>query len=660
MRNIRYSPILAAVLIAVFVVTAGLSVRQKSTTWDEPFHLTAGVTLLQTGDPRLNFDHPPLGRLTGALPALFMSLDSVADNMGDAWDQADLLRAPNAFFGTIEDRLLWPARLSMLIFSALLGWLLYLWGAQLFGAESALLPLALFAFCPPLLANAPIVATDMPATALMFAAVYTWWRYLQAPDLRRLAWVCLAVAAAFTAKHTALLLVPILVVLGAITLAGANILSEPFSRRLQMIAGGLMVIGIATVLGINLLFGFKGVLLTPVQYLAKAKSLSFFFQAGALQLTHFWPMSMPVPLPFTYVSGLLAVLGSIGDKGHLTYFLGQAGNGGWPNYFLMLLAVKLPIPTLILIGLGLVRIIDRWPRDWWNILFLVLPPLLLIGVASHGKMQIGIRHILPALPFLFLLAGYAVQGIHKIRHSILISGLLVINALGSLAVYPYYLMYFNFLGGGPEQGWRITITGDDWGQGDGDLRRWLQQRKITSLAYLPDGWGGVVLTRAGIQFTAPPCHDTGQLVAVHVERLITQVSVDQVNCYTWMRLREPDEKIGYSIFLYNTKNIRPSDPKNLAPFSEALRLQLNGQLQEAILRYRAYLKQEPDYYQAHFNLGIALKDTRQCAAAILEFERTLELWPGYKEAHLHLAGCNRELGRIGEMQRHEMLYKAGS
>ena len=657
MKKTHYSHFLAAGLIAIFVVSAALSVWQKSTTWDEPFHLTAGVTQLQTGDPRLSFDHPPLARLVAAIPTLFMALDSVADKMGVAWLKADLIKAPNTFMGVIEDRALWPARLMMLIFSVLLGWLLYLWGLQLFGPIRALLPLALFAFCPPLLANAPIVATDMPITALLFAAIYTWWRYLQRPGLGRLAWVCGAVGAAFATKFTAVLLVPLLIFLGAVTLAAPSLLAGSFMRRLQVIAGGLLLVGLATVFAIDLAYNFKGVFLTPPNYVAKAYGLYSSIQLGAEQLTHFWPGWLPVPLPFSYVSGFLAVVGNVGDKGHLTYFIGQAGNGGWPNYFLMLLLVKLPIPTLILIGLGLGRIVERLPRDWWRLLFLMAPPLLLIGVASLGKMQIGIRHILPALPFLFLLAGYGVEGVYRIGRSAFVIALLALNMVSSFAIYPYYLMYFNFLGGGAEQGWRISITGDDWGQGDADLRRWLQARRIKSLVYLPDGWGGVILSRAGIRFTSPPCHDTGELVAIHAERLVTTVTVDEANCYAWMRLREPDEKIDYSIFLYNSKNARPGPPDNLTLFSSALRLQLAGQLPEAVVQYQMYLEQQPDYYQAHFNLGIALKDLHQYAAAISEFERTLELWPGYKEAHLHLAYCYKELGMTEEMRRHESLYQ---
>ena len=652
----RYPLYCAITLIIVFVVISASSVWQKSTTWDEPFHLTAGVTQLQTGDPRLSFDHPPLARLIAAVPTLFMSLDSVADNMGKAWKQADLINAPNTFFATIEDRALWPARLMMLIFSVLLGGLLYAWGLELFGPMKGLLPLALLVFCPPILANAPIVATDMPATSLIFASIYTWWRYLRMPTLKRLAWVCLSVGAAFTAKFTALLLVPLLIALGAITLFFTNVLSGTWKFRLKIIFGGLLLIGFSTVLAIDLIYGFKGVFLTPIDYIFRARGLFSSIQIGANQLTHIWPMNLPVPLPFSYVSGLLAVLGNVGDKGHLTYFLGEAGNGGWSNYFVMLLLVKLPIASLLLVGAGMVKALERLPKNGLNLLFLLLPPLLIIGMASLGKMQIGIRHILPALPFLFLVSGYVLEGINRVGRTALVLILLACNFISSWAIYPYYLMYFNFIGGGPERGWRISIAGDDWGQGDADLKRWLQARNVNTLAYLPDGWGGIVLSRANIQFTPPPCSDTGELVAVHSERLLTTTTIEDTNCYAWMRLREPDEKIGYSIFLYNSKNVRPSPPLNQTLFSEALRLQLAGQLSEAISRYQLYLKEEPDYYQAHFNLAIALKDLHQCATAIPEFNKTLELWSGYKEAHLHLANCYKELGDVKNSEAHERLY----
>jgi hypothetical protein len=596
--------------------------------------------------------------LLGALPSIFIKPQSVAESSPAAWNSADVFTAPNAIFGTIEDRLLWPSRLSMLTFAVLLGWVLYAWASELFGADRAWLPLALYAFCPVVLANAPLITTDVAGTTLIFAAFYAWWRYLQQPSLPRLVWVCLSVAAAFAAKHTALILVPSFLILGVVAVAAPTILPFNLGRRLKIVAGAMLMIGVTTLFGIDVVYFFDGVFLTPPEFLARAQYLVSLPRTGAEQVSQFWPSWLPIPLPFYYVVGLLSVMTNVGQAGHWTYFLGQAGGGGWRNYFPMLLLIKLSIPALLLIGLGVSRAFFRLPREWWNILFLVLPPLLLISVASSGKMNIGIRHILPAFPFLFLLAGYVLRYRLKRWALILVGTLVALNAVSSLAIHPYYLMYFNFLAGGPEQGWRISVTGDDYGQGDADLRRWLQVRKINTLAFLPDGWGGMVLTRANIGYTAPPCEDTGELVAVHIERLVTPTTLNDARCYSWMRLREPDEKIGYSIFIYNSKNLRPPPPANLTLFSQALALQLKGEIQAAIPLYQTYLTQEPNYYQAHFNLGAALLDTNQCPLAIPEFERTLELWRGYKEAHVYLAKCYAEIGRPDRSQWHaEQLRK---
>ncbi len=113
--------------------------------------------------------------------------------------------------------------------------------------------------------------------------------------------------------------------------------------------------------------------------------------------------------------------------------------------------------------------------------------------------------------------------------------------------------------------------------------------------------------------------------------------------------------LNYTVYIKGPP--RPAPPADLQLFQQALALQLKGEKAQSIPVYRQYLIQEPDYYQAHFNLACALKDTGQCAAAIPEFERTLALWPGYKEAHLHLAACYGELGRHDIEQYHTSEYK---
>lgn len=550
-------PVLFALACAVFFATAAaLSVWNSSSTWDDAYHITGGAAQWQTGKPNLNADHPPLGRLLGALPSLFMDIPAVADLDPGAWHRADLINSTNAYFATVEDRLLWPARLTMLVLAGVLAALLYAWGKALLGPGRVWLPLALFAFCPPLLANAALVTTDMAATTFFFAAVYAWWHYLRKPTAKHLLWVGLAVSAALASKHTALLLAPLLIALGGISLNADRVLPYGFGQRLRIVFGGLAAIGAMVLFAINAVYFFDGLFLTPADYVARSQALVPLYGDSAATLSQAWPSWLPIPLPFYYVNGVVNIFGNVGERGHATYFLGQPGFGGWPNYFLMLLLVKLPIPSLLLIGLGISQAVSRLPRDGWNILFLAAPPLLLIGVASTGKMQIGIRHILPALPFLFLLAGYALHGPFPRWRTMAAAALAGLSGISTLAIHPDYLMYFNFLGGGPEQGWRISVTGDDYGQGGAELKRWLQARGVKELAYGPFGWGGVVLNRAGIQTKPPPCQDTGELVAIHAGALLLTYSLENTLCYTWMRLKEPDEKIGYSIFIYNSKNLK--------------------------------------------------------------------------------------------------------
>lgn len=653
--------LIAVTLIAIFVVTAALSVRGQSSTWDEPMHLTAGLAQLQTGDARLVADHPPLVHLLAALPALFIPMGQVSELSAEAWKRADGLSAPTALMGDIEGRLLWFSRLTLLSLAVLLGALLYAWGSQLFGPRAALLPLALLAFCPPLLANAPIIATDFAVTTFIFAAIYGWWRYLDTPSLARLAWVSLAVAAAFVSKHSAILLVPMMMLLGLVSLVPKKgdqprILRE---RILVLVKGGV-AIGALTWFVINLMYGFDGVFLRPDAFIDRAAGLDEGLKNLALALGDYWPQGLPLPLPYYYVLGLLYTLTHV-QLGHLTYFLGEVSSGGWTNYAPMMLLIKFPVPTLILMGLGVIVCLDRLPRGFRNPLFLLLPSLLIIWTVTSGNLQIGIRHLLPAIPFLLMLTGYAAQLASNRWRQVLIGLLVVGTAWSSLSVFPYYLMYFNFLAGGPDQGWRISIEGDDWGQGGAELVRWLRERGVRELAYGGFGWSGTPVMLAGIGTKPVPCEDNGELVAIHAGNLLKVQTLEQVKCYAWMRMRKPDEKIGYSIFLYNSHSPappqrlvpRPPPPADLDGFNQALEAQLSGHLEQAIALYRDYLASQPDYYQARFNLGHALMTIGRYAEAIEEFQRTLALWSGYTETHLHLARCYHALGQEEAAQRHE-------
>ena len=84
----------------------------------------------------------------------------------------------------------------------------------------------------------------------------------------------------------------------------------------------------------------------------------------------------------------------------------------------------------------------------------------------------------------------------------------------------------------------------------------------------------------------------------------------------------------------------------------ALTWQLQGRIQEAIASYREALRLEPEYAEAHNNLGRALKDVGRNEDALAHANRALRLKPDYADAHYNLGTVLQRLGRIEEAIAH--------
>src|SRR5262249_10522866 len=117
------------------------------------------------------------------------------------------------------------------------------------------------------------------------------------------------------------------------------------------------------------------------------------------------------PLPAPLLEGLRFQM-TAGSAGEFPAFLaGRWSQKGWWYYYLVALFLKTPIPSLVLLVVGVVVVARRRGRargDLWT----VLPPLFLLYVLSfHYGKNYGIRYLLPAFPFLLLLAGRGVDAL---------------------------------------------------------------------------------------------------------------------------------------------------------------------------------------------------------------------------------------------------------
>lgn len=252
-------------LVIAFSFLVWSHARQSSATFDETTHLPSGYSYWITNDYRMNPEHPPFVKRLAAFPLLWMDtwpqeLASPADSRASSdnlrriqvnW--ASALADPTAAqwefghsilygarsetyerFGVHDAKLLPTTEVlhqsdflnnaNMMLFGArlfgilplgiLLAALVYSWTRELFGIAGGVLALALFSFDPNFIAHSGLVTTDVGITAFMFGAVYFLWRTLRNITPFNLGVLFLLLGLAFVTKYSAVLLIPVFILLG--------------------------------------------------------------------------------------------------------------------------------------------------------------------------------------------------------------------------------------------------------------------------------------------------------------------------------------------------------------------------------------------------------------------------------------------------------------
>jgi hypothetical protein len=577
-QQMRKSILLTAVvvlLLAAIPIQAVPSLVWKSATFDEASHLSSAYEYLVTGMFRQHLDHPPLADQIAAFPLLFLKLQLPADEAS----QRSLIRFGNRFvYRNVRDAdiiLLW-GRLPVVLLTVLLGWVVFSWGQELWHLGAGLLALFLCVFDPNILAHGRLATNDLAVTCFSFIAVYRFWELLQNPSWANVLWAGLAFGAAQASKFSAVLLAPILMLLAVLWLLSGHEVRAPFplpgSRLLSRRPGLLRTYVLAAILLVIFLIGFA---LVWADYrfevgtvLAEGRQLSWLDEQ--LDGSRWEPAvsylfrELPVPAP-KYFYGL-AVKYSHTESGRPAFLMGELSSEGWWYYFLTAFFIKTPIPLLILLIVASLLTVMQTKNFWRREAFLLVPVLVWFGVNSLSGFNLGYRHLLPVLPFLFVFAGQVVA-IEKIRRRTVIVGLVSIlcawQLVGTLRIHPHYLAYFNELVGGPENGYRYLVDSNlDWGQDLKGLGAYLKTQGIdrVELSY----FGTADPAYYGINYTCLPSfgilskdkcpiesdfQNQAGVFAVSATNL-QGVYLNDPHTFDWLKEREPETMIGYSIFVY--------------------------------------------------------------------------------------------------------------
>lgn len=493
----------AGALLALFAAIAAATLQYKSATFDETAHLPAGVSYWQTGDFRLNPEHPPLVKLWAALPVHLAGLLAV-DARGPAWDRAEQwslgYAALNGADGASRDPRppLLAARLAMLAWGVALGALVWAWARELWGPRAALVSLALHALSPTMLAHARLVTTDLPAAFAWTLVLYLVARQARSRGSRRaerlaVAALAAAVGLALTVKFSLLLLGPVLLVAAplarALELRGARPDLRRESLRLLRTAAAC---ALAAVLAIWAVYGFRFSMAA-----AGERYRPDWSAVGSADSRWDGPdapaAAGPVRaaldarlLPEGYLYGLAWVLG--GAERRLAFLGGETSLTGWKSYFPIAFALKTTPALLAFLAWASISGLVALRRG------VRMPPgvaVALVGVAVYGgtsifaALNIGHRHLAPLYPLLFVLAGCVARCLGGARRWA-IAALVAGQALSCALTFPHYLSYFNAFAGGPEGGRRWLLDSNlDWGQDLPSLARWMEREGVEriDLAY---------------------------------------------------------------------------------------------------------------------------------------------------------------------------------
>jgi 4-amino-4-deoxy-L-arabinose transferase-like glycosyltransferase len=474
-------------LLGFYAVEVTLTSRALSATWNEPYHLLAGYTYWHQADYGVNPEHPPLAKLVGTLPLLFMHLQAPHVGKDDSKLAANRLGV-NFVYQNDADSMLMRARLAEALMGLTLLVLMFEAGNRMFGAGIGWIALVLGVFEPNLLAHSTLVTTDLCFTLFYLAAIYALWRVADQSSPRRLAACGVMSGLALASKHSALLLIPTLALLAAVEIgcqlknvAGAGKATGPASARgIRAWTGRLIVIYTLAVL---VLWGFYG-----FRFQARPDGLplwSGIIPSAAPLKGHVarWAVTTAAHfklLPQSYLFGLIDVM--IVTAGPRMSFLREHlyPHSLW-YYFPVAFVIKSTIGFLGILSLGLVAVRSWAGERYHKAAYLLIPPALLLGAALTAGTNLGVRHILPIYPFLILAASAGAMELVRRGKAwaIVVAVLMILHIASSLHTLPNYLAYSNELFGGTANTYRnLSDSNADWGQGLLEARQYLAQRNI--------------------------------------------------------------------------------------------------------------------------------------------------------------------------------------
>lgn len=473
--------LLLLLLVGGAIVRSALATRLDDFTFDEAYHIAAGVSYVERADFRLNPEQPPLVKLwVGNLMAATGFHLSPVREFHDKDDERRFAEE-DVFFhndpGSVQRR----SRIAMWALNGLLLIALALALRRSFGPAVALGAILFLAIDPTIAAHLPVVMTDLPiallsATAVVLATrafrLWTW------PDL---VFCSIALGLALGTKHSAPVFYIFLGITGCIFVIFVQTSQSIHSRALRLAKLLCILLGALFILWSTYFFRFsessgaKQAFNRPLaDKISDVNSLGYRFVLRQMSRTHVTPRA--------YIWGFAdTIRAGLEGRAYTQLAFGRLYYNKAPWYFFPgVIAVKLPIGLTFLALLGAYLLVARrLPVEWSVPATIVLAAsLCFLLVLRSGATYAGIRHALPVVPLLAILAGMATHAAltSKVKALKVIVAFSFLGAVASALPVMRPWEYFNEIVGGGKNGYLyFDDEGVDLGQRTKEMARYYRE-----------------------------------------------------------------------------------------------------------------------------------------------------------------------------------------
>jgi len=603
----RNTALICGGLALLFATLSYWAATDKSATYDEPLHAVAGHLVRHYGDYRIDPEDGALFTRWGALlhghDALKIDqqnehFKNVAEDHARQWPW--VVRELYETSGVEGHAYVNRSRFMFVILGVALALLMSWWTWKLAGAIAAIAAAVMFCLDPNFMAHASLVKNDVPLSLLMLWLMAALWMLGRRATLLRIIAVALACGAALNVKFSGLLFGPIVVIslcIRALLPQPWEVLGRALRTRLARLAfAGICCVFVALVsyASIWACYSFR---FLPTRDPKVTLNVSYLVEvAKKTELQAADPNNLPAPpekvkdhrprpivrfiefanehhaLPQAWLTGLLYTYATTLIRS--SFIIGKFSLTGWWYFFPLAMLFKTPLATL-LVGFSVLlawivarakpQAADRERLDAWSLSCLLVPVIIYGGSAILTNLNLGLRHVLPLYPFIFIGIAIGLKRMLVWRPQMgtaaacaLVGGLLLESAMAA----PDYLAFFNVAAGGSRGGIRLLSDSNlDWGQDLTLLARWQKEHPNERL-YLcyfgtvdpsfygirrVDMWGGWPWGKWETEIAVP------STVAISATNLQGVYLPPQVrDAYkTWFADREPREVLGGTIYIYD-------------------------------------------------------------------------------------------------------------